>query len=268
MKNTILQLLSTLMQTVLRDNSLAQYHSAVIDAIVTIFKTLGLKCVPFLGQIIPGFLAVIRSSPPNRLESYFNQLGILVTIVRQHIRPHLPQILEVVQEFWQATPQVQATVLNLVEAISRSLEGEFKVYLAGLLPLMLGVLENDDTPRRIPSEKVLHAILVFGSSGEEYMHLIIPVIVRMFEKQQAPASIRKSAIDTIGKISRQVNISDFASTIIHPLSRVLASTDHILRQAALECICALIFQLGEDYIHYISLINKVMSPSEPLERLR
>ncbi len=249
--------INTLMQTVLKDSSLAQYHSAVIDAIVTIFKTLGLKCVPFLGQIIPGFLAVIRSSPPNRLESYFSQLSILVTIVRQHVRPHLPQILEVVQEFWQATPQVQATVLNLVEAIARSLEGEFKIYLADLLPLMLAVLEKDNTARRMPSEKVLHAILVFGSSGEEYMHLIIPVVVRIFEQQQAPVSIRKSAIDTIGKLSRQVNISDFASTIIHPLSRILASNDQVLRQAALECICALIFQLGEDYLHYVSLINKV-----------
>ncbi|KAE8131038.1 armadillo-type protein [Aspergillus pseudotamarii] len=49
----------TLLQNILRENSLTQYHSAVIDAIVTIFKTLSLKCIPFLGQIIPAFISVL-----------------------------------------------------------------------------------------------------------------------------------------------------------------------------------------------------------------
>ncbi|KAJ5176104.1 Serine/threonine-protein kinase tor2 [Penicillium canariense] len=248
----------TLLQNILRENSLVQYHSAVIDAIVTIFKTLGLKCVPFLGQIVPAFISVIRSSPPSRLESYFNQMAILVNIVRQHIRAFLPEIIDVIREFWDASYQVQGTILSLVEAISRSLEGEFRKYLARLIPLMLDTLEKDTTPRRQPSEKILHAFLIFGSSGEEYMHLIIPAIVRIFERPQHPQSIRKSAIDSLTKLSRQVNVSDFASLMVHPLSRVVANGDRVLRQAAMDCICALIFQLGQDFTHYIHLLSKVL----------
>lgn len=41
--------MNTLLQNVLKDVSLVQYHSTAIEAIVTVFKTLGLKCVPFLG---------------------------------------------------------------------------------------------------------------------------------------------------------------------------------------------------------------------------
>ncbi|KAI9827848.1 MAG: phosphatidylinositol kinase- protein kinase tor1 [Thelocarpon impressellum] len=249
--------INTLM-TVLRDGSLATYHSAVIDAVMNIFKTLGLKCVPFLHKIIPAFLLVIRNSPPGRLESYFNQLGILVTIVRQHVRNFLPEILDLIRDYWYASVPLQATILQLVEAVARSLEGEFKLYLARLLPLMLGVLEKDGTPRKVPSEKVLHAFLVFGSSSEEYMHLIIPVVVRLFERQQHPVGIRKQAIETVGKLSRQVNISDHASKIIHPLARVLAAGDQALRQAALDTLCALIFQLGRDYLHYVPMVNKVL----------
>ncbi|CAG7961711.1 unnamed protein product [Penicillium olsonii] len=248
----------TLMQNILRENSLAQYHSAVIDAIVTIFKTMGLKCVPFLGQIIPGFILVIRSSPTSRLESYFNQMAILVNIVRQHIRAFLPEIIEVIRDFWDTSYQIQGTILSLVEAIARSLEGEFRKYLAGLIPLMLGTLDEDTSPRRQPSEKILHALLIFGTSGEEYMHLIIPSIVRLFDRPQNPQSIRKSAIDSLTKLSRQVNVSDFASLMVHSLSRVVASGDRVLRQSALDCICALIFQLGQDFTHYINLLNKVM----------
>ena len=253
--------INTLLQNILRENSLVQYHSAVIDAIVTIFKTLGLKCVPFLGQIIPAFLSVIRSTPTSRLESYFNQLAILVTIVRQHIRAFLPEIIDVIREFWDASYQVQATILSLIEAISKSLEGEFKKYLAGLIPLMLDTLEKDNSPRRQPSERILHTFLIFGPSGEEYMHLIVPAIVRLFDKSQAPPGIRKSAIETLGKLSRQVNVSDFSSLMIHPLSRVIGGSDRALRQAALDGICALIFQLGQDFSHYIQLINKVRCSS-------
>ncbi|KAI0395542.1 TOR kinase [Xylariaceae sp. FL0594] len=247
---------------ILKDRSLVQHHAAVIEAIMNIFRTLGLECVSFLDRIIPAFLLVIRSSPQNRLEPYFNQLATLVSIVRQHIRTYLPSIVEILQEYWDVSPSLQSTILSLVEAISRSLEGEFKIYLAGLLPMMLGVLEKDSTTKRIPSEKVLHALLVFGSSAEEYMHLIIPVIVRTFEKHGQPTFLRKSAIETIGRISRQVNLNDYAAKIIHPLARILGSGEIALRVAALDTLCALIQQLGKDYLHFAGTINKVLQSSQ------
>lgn len=243
---------------ILKDTSLVSHHAAVIEAIMNIFRTLGLECVSFLDRIIPAFLEVIKDCPQTRRESYYNQLATLVSIVRQHIRNYLPEIIESLHLHWHESPSLQATILSLIEAISRSLEGEFKIYLASLLPAMLGVLEEDATTKRIPSEKVLHAFLVFGSSSEEYMHLIIPVIVRTFEKQGQPAFLRKSAIETIGKISRQVNLNDYAAKIIHPLIRILASGESSLRLAALDTLCALIQQLGRDYLHFIGTVNKVM----------
>ncbi|ROV89439.1 hypothetical protein VMCG_10211 [Cytospora schulzeri] len=244
---------------ILKDHSLVSYHAQVIDAIMNIFRTLGLECVSFLDRIIPAFLLVIRGTNGPRRESYFNQLATLVSIVRQHIRNFLPEIVEVVQEFWpNSSATLQSTILSLVEAISRSLEGEFKVYLAGLLPLMLDVLEHEPTSKRVASEKVLHAFLVFGSSAEEYMHLIIPVIVRAFEKPSNPTFLRRSAIETIGKISRQVNLNDFAAKIIHPLTRVLQTTDLTLRTAAMDTLCALIQQLGRDYLHFSHTVGKIL----------
>ncbi|KAI9699935.1 MAG: phosphatidylinositol kinase- protein kinase tor1 [Bogoriella megaspora] len=249
--------INTLM-SMLKDSSLMTYHSDVVSAVMNIYATMGIKCVSFLGQVVPGFITVIRMAPVGRLEGYFNQLGLLVRIVRQHIRPFLPAILETVQDYWGASSQLQATILSLIEAIARSLEGEFKVYLANVLPLMLGVLDQDTSQRRAPSEKVLHAFLIFGSSAEEYMHIIVPVIVRMFEKPGQPQRIRQSAIETLGKLSKQVNISEFATKIIHPLSRILAGPDATLKQTALDTICALIFQLGADYMHFVPTIDKIL----------
>lgn len=245
---------------ILKDQSLAQHHPLVVEAIMQIFRTLQLECIPFLDKVVPAFIAVIKTG--RGLESYFSQLSILVTIVKQHIRNFLPDIVTVLREQWTQSVPLQANILLLIEAISRSLEGEFKIYLASILPLMLGVFDKDNSPGRLPSGRVLHAFLVFGSSAEEYMHLIIPVIVSVFEKPQQPGPLRVAAIQTIGKISRQVNLNDFASKIIHPLARVLATTDTSgapLRVAALETLCALISQLGKDYLHFANTINKVLA---------
>ena len=249
---------NTLTQTVLSDPSLSQYHTAVIEAIVTIFKTLGVRCIPFLPEIIPSFLTIIRAAPSTRLEIYFNQLAILVSIVRVHIRNFANPLIELVEQFWSVNSSVQATILSLVEALSRALEGEFKGRITRVLPLMLGVLDSDVSVRRAASERILHTILVFGQSAEEHMHMIIPSLVRMFENQSNPVAIRKAAIDTIGKISRQVNISDYASLILHNLTALFAGKEQILRQAALDCICAYIFQLGREYLLYASTVKKVL----------
>lgn len=256
--------INTLLQTILADHTLVQYHSAVIDAIVTIFRTIGLKCVPFLGQIIPAFLSVIRNSHYARLDQYFNQLAGLVNIVKQHIRAFLPDIIPVIRQFWNVSKPVQSRILSLIEAISKSLEGEFKRYLAGLLPLILGVIEKDADVRRESSVRILHTFLVFGSSGEEYMHMIIPAIVSMFESPTASTNSRKAAIDTLSKLCRQVNVTDFASLMIHPLAKILSSpdkslagsTERSLKTAAMDCICSLVYQLGQDFVHYIPLVNR------------
>ena len=241
-----------------KDPSLSQYHSNVIAALMDIYSTMGLKCVTFLDQVVPAFLTVIKNAAQGPAEGYFNQLSQIVRIVRQHIRPHLHAILDTVQAFWTQRKEAIKTMLTLIESIARSLEGDFKIYLARVLPLMLDILRDDRTQARAPSERILRAFLVFGSSAEEYMHLIIPMLVRVFDKTGNPSHIRKQAMETIGRISRKVNISEFATRLIHPLCRVLASPEAQLRQVALDTLCALIFQFGPDYISFIPTVNKVL----------
>ena len=243
----------------IKDPSLSQYHSNIIDAIMNIYATMGTRAVPYLDSVVPSFLTIIKQAPPARIEGYFNQLSKLIRIVRQHIRPHLNDILECIQTMWSKKKEGFPTMLALVESIARSLEGEFKIYLAQVLPMLLAVLEDDRTPNRQPSERVFRAFLVFGSSAEEYMHLIVPVIVKIFDNPRQPQHIRRQAIDTIGKLSRKVNISEFATRIIQPLCRTLASPDGVLKQAALDTLCALIFQLGPDYLPFIPTVNKILA---------
>jgi FKBP12-rapamycin complex-associated protein len=224
-----------------------------------IFKTLGLKVVQFLPLVIPGFLSLMRTSTSGMLELYFHKLGALVSIVKQHIRNYLKDIFDLIDDYWTPVSSIQITIISLIEAIAKALDGELKVYLPRLLPHMLQIFDSDISERRQPTIKVLHAFVVFGANIEEYMHLVIPAVVKFFEKPDAPVSVRRQAISTITALCKKVNMFDYASRIIHPLARVLPVLPIEARNAAMDLLCALVFQLGTDYTKFIPVINKVLT---------
>ena len=49
---------------ILRDQSLSQHHHMVIQSLAFIFKSLGIKSVPYLSQIMPPFISAIRTCDP------------------------------------------------------------------------------------------------------------------------------------------------------------------------------------------------------------
>jgi FKBP12-rapamycin complex-associated protein len=70
---------------ILREPALSQHHNKVILAVMFIFNSLGMKCVPFLPQLIPPFLNVMRTHEDSLRESLFNQLGVLVRTLARHL---------------------------------------------------------------------------------------------------------------------------------------------------------------------------------------
>lgn len=70
---------------ILRDHTLSIHHTMVIQAVMFIFKSLGLKCIPFLPQIMPPFLQVMNTCESGFREFLFQQMGSLVSVVKQRI---------------------------------------------------------------------------------------------------------------------------------------------------------------------------------------
>jgi len=241
---------------ILRDPSLSVHHTGVVQAVIYIFKTLGLKCVSFLPQIMPAFLNMMRVCQVGNLEFYFQQLGILVTVVKQHIRNYLTEIYQLIQEFWNFNSNIQLTIISLMESIAIALNCEFKAYLPQLLPQLLQIFETDTSEKRQLTIKVLKAFIVFGSNLEEYLHLVIPVIIKLFERIDAPLDLRKEAIQTIGQLCKNVNFSDHASRIIHPLVRILPNPE--LRNDAMDTLIKLVLQLNSDYAIFVPMVNKIL----------
>lgn len=246
----------TTLMGLLKDPSLVTHHNAIAQAVIHIFKSLGLKCVPFLKQIVPGLLAVIRTSSHLMAEFIFRQLSNLVAVVKQHTRTYLSSIFEVVQEYF-SVPSLQPVILSLINSIAQALDGEFKAYVPRLLPLLISIIQNDKTRDRNPSIKVLNSFIIFGSNIEDHVHLIIPSIVSMFE--YTPINLRRAAINTLGELCRIINITDMTSRVIHPLLRILEKGPEELRKPCIDTICALCFSMGPEFSTFIPVINTVLS---------
>eukprot|EP00003_Mantamonas_plastica_P010783 TRINITY_DN2025_c0_g1_i1.p1 TRINITY_DN2025_c0_g1~~TRINITY_DN2025_c0_g1_i1.p1 ORF type:complete len:2240 (+),score=782.23 TRINITY_DN2025_c0_g1_i1:702-7421(+) len=242
---------------ILRDPSLQTHHKLVIQAVMYIFQSLGMKCVPFLPQIMPAFLGVMRSCDDGFREFLFQQLGKLVSIVKQHIRGYLDDIFALVQKYWHSSLLIH--IIVLVEEISNALKDEFKVYLPNLIPQMLTVLLNDRSEKHQPTLRVLRALETFGNNLEDYLHLVIPAVVKLVEQVDAPLNVRLNAVRTLCRLCRKLNIADYASRIIHPLARVLFSQYEDLRNEAILTLCALILQLQSDYAIFVPMVNKIMT---------
>lgn len=246
--------INTLMK-ILRDSSLSSHHTAVIQAIMHIFQTLGLRCVSFLGQIIPGIISVMHSCPPSLLEFYFQQLGLLVSIVKQHIRPHVDEIYGVIEEFYMI-PKLQITIISVIEAISKALEGELKRFVPRTLTFFLAIFENDKSSNKAVSIRILKSLVVFDTNLEDYAYFIIPVIVRMAEFSSG--TLKRMAIVILGKLAKNINLSEMSSRIVQTLVRILNSEERELIKATLNTLSILLLQLGTDFTIFIPVINKAL----------
>ena len=263
---------------ILKDQSLSNHHYKVIEAIMSIFKTQGLKCVTFLPQvscvqcmlrfisyissfvrtkIIPAFASVARTASSRVQVFHLEQLAILVSIIKQHVRTHTTEIFKLVKDLWDNV-LLQLPLMSLVEALGKALDAEFKPFIPMILPPILKVFEGELSDKTANTQmKIFDAFLTFGANIEEYLQLVIPLIVKTYERQDASTPLRKKAIHTIEGLTRRVNFSDHASRIIHPLVRVLNTGNNELRQAVLDALCALMLQLGSDFAIFDPTIRKV-----------
>ncbi|CAG9788845.1 unnamed protein product [Diatraea saccharalis] len=250
--------ISTLMR-ILRDPTLQQHHTSVVQAVTFIFQSLGIKCVPYISRVTPSLLYVARATDNNNFREFlFTQLAKLIAIVKQHIRNYLDKIFDLIKEFWTPNSPLQHTLILLVEHIAVALGSEFKVYMPQLMPQILRVLAHDTSKDRFVTEKLLYALQKFEDNLDDHMHLVIPSIVKLFDATDCPINVAKVAMETVDYLSDTLNYSELVSRIIHPLVRSL-DTCPPLRSTAMDTLCALIVQLGRKYNDFIPLVQKVIT---------
>eukprot|EP01125_Pyxidicula_operculata_P010120 TRINITY_DN3337_c0_g1_i2.p1 TRINITY_DN3337_c0_g1~~TRINITY_DN3337_c0_g1_i2.p1 ORF type:complete len:2473 (-),score=614.63 TRINITY_DN3337_c0_g1_i2:487-6948(-) len=271
--NALLQLL--------KDPSLSAHHKQAISSFNFMFKRLGLKLVSFLPQIIPAFITMLKNEAPAR-EFLFQELTVLVAIIKQHIRDYMDEILKVIASCW--TLPLSVPILQLIDELSQALRDGFTAWLPMVMPYIVRVFQQDHSDHRYPTEHALHTLVVLNTMVDDYMYLVVPHIVRLFDAKDVSWSIRKQALVTIGKLAKHVDLSDYAALIIHPLMRAVERAASIaqstnvqtpnnppsstpglpalaeqLINAAMDALCSMTKSLDRNFIVWIPLVRKILN---------
>ncbi|CAG7725809.1 unnamed protein product [Allacma fusca] len=248
--------IATLMR-IIRDNTLAQHHTSVVQAVTFVFKSLNISCVTYIPQVIPSLIQVIRTTEMQYKDFLFQQLGMLIAIVKQHIRNYLDDIFSLIKDFWMINPSLQVTIILVVEQVALALGSEFKIYLAKIIPLILKVLVHDNSRDRVVTANLMNALQKFGTNLDEFLHLILPPIVKLLDSPDVPVSVKKIAIETLDHLSSTLNFSDFSSRILHSFIRILDNHPE-LREATLDTLTSLVSQFGDKLKVFIPMVQRVL----------
>lgn len=166
-------------------------------------------------------------------------------------------VFNLITDIWDNVA-LQLPLVSLIEALSKALSAEFKPFLPTVIPLVLKVFDGELSDKRVSIQmKIFDAFQTFGANIEEYLHLVIPLIVKAYDRLDSTTPLRKKAIVTIDVLSKRVNFCDHASRIVHPLVRVLDGSSTELRQVAMDTLCSLCIQFGADFAIFVPTINKV-----------
>ncbi|XP_012554042.1 serine/threonine-protein kinase mTOR isoform X1 [Hydra vulgaris] len=250
------------MMRIMRDPVLAAYHHTAIQAVHFIFNNMGMKGVQYLPQLMPSYLNVIRTCEPGFRDYVLQMLGQLISVVKQHIRNYLDEIFSLIREYWVLTSQVtlQNTFIDLIVQLSIALGGEFKLYLPQILPHMLKVFNNDQSEHQVVTCKLLTSIQKFGESFDDYLHLLIPPVVKLFDSTSAQLTkeVQLAALETLEKLCDCADLREFSARIIHPIIRVLDNFPE-LRPAAMKTLAAIASQMGKSFSIFAPAVSKVLS---------
>lgn len=248
----------TSLMRMLRDPMLTQHHTSVAHSVTFIFQSLGIKCVPYISCVTPSLLYVIRNTEnTNFREFLLTQLAQLISVVKTHIRNYLEDIFDMIKEYWTPDSQLQPTLIMLVEHITVAIGMEFKVHLRKILPNILRLLKNDISKDRFLTEKLLLAIQKFENNLEDVLLSIVPSITELFDGRNVPMAISKLAMETIEHLSLYLYFKPYSAVLIQSLAKVL-DNNPFLRQTAMNTLCALIIQLGREYVDYIPSMERIL----------
>eukprot|EP00898_Chlorokybus_atmophyticus_P008681 jgi/Chlat1/8814/Chrsp90S08148 len=238
----------------LRDDSLVSHHLMVVRSLMYIFKALGLGCVPYLPKVMPVLFHVMRHCDDTLRDFMFQQLALL------HIRPYLRQVLQLVLEYWN-NKMLLLRILKLLEELSHALNEEFRGHLTELLLRCVSVIseaERSGDYSTVPH--ILKAFEAFGGNVDEHLHLLLPAYVRLFKPgvTSAPLEVRRIAIQSLAKLLQRMQLTGYASAVIHPLARVVDGPNDELREDAINAICSVAIALGNDFTIFVPMIRKLL----------
>ncbi|OLY85598.1 Phosphatidylinositol 3-kinase tor2 [Smittium mucronatum] len=244
---------------ILTDSKLIELHTDASQAILMVFSSLGFSCAKYLKDVVPSLMYAMKVGGFSQREFYLEQLGRLVSIEKQLIRPYLGEVFHLFKSDLGSSPNQQSAAIALIEVVSEALVGDFGPHLSTVLPFLLEVIEKDQSETRGPTSRVLHALRIISSNLDPYLLLTIPRIVGLLDFRKQTVAVIDSAIKTISSIVLSVNCRTFASCIVLSLIRLYKnSPTSSLQNQIMDLFCVLMQQLTDDFVLFMPAIHNAV----------
>jgi tetratricopeptide (TPR) repeat protein len=278
----------TALMKIMRDKTLQTLHSAVAHAIMAIFKSLGLRCLTYLDEVVPFLLQVVRQCGPGLRESLLQQLSQLVSIIQFHVVPYLPTLFDIIKDYWDEHLE---HVLALVQELSSTAFESVAPFIVKILPLLISSLS---VPKGItaqtmkkssaashalkPMELVLTCCDVLGTMLLSHLHIVVPTLCKLLAQLQEMEpdtlpwqvlTIRTlkhicSGPSTHLYVPEQTSV--IVSRVVHSvLKTIVISSDapqipsnHQIFDECLQTLCILGLQMGPRFVVFDSVIQKTI----------
>ena len=170
---------------ILTNPALTVHHSMVVQAIMFIFKSMTLGAAQFLPRVIPHLVNTIRTSSSHDLREFLlTQLAELAGIVREHLRPFLGDIFNLLDSLWGS--RHTSAICTLVSTLGIGIPEDFRQYSSNIVHRILGTFEDaqasgwllvpDQADRlRVTLKMVKNLRWAFS----EYFHILAPSLLQL-----------------------------------------------------------------------------------------
>ena len=107
----------------------------------------------------------------------------------------------------------------------------------------------------------LGALRALGPVLEDHLPLLLPGLVRLVGgggAGGAPLAVQEETLSAMHDLLPCMQLASYASTVLHPLIRVLDGPSDELRERALDVICSVALAVGPDFAVFIPTIKKAI----------
>eukprot|EP01125_Pyxidicula_operculata_P006159 TRINITY_DN2146_c0_g2_i1.p1 TRINITY_DN2146_c0_g2~~TRINITY_DN2146_c0_g2_i1.p1 ORF type:complete len:2397 (-),score=492.72 TRINITY_DN2146_c0_g2_i1:292-6513(-) len=216
---------------------LTNIQMAVIEAVMTIFKSMERGCVPYLRFFMPPLIEAMKTSgthTPGLREFLFKQLRILVGIIKHFTRDYLDVFMDMMDEYWDHENLTDQIIL-LLEEICKVIVDEFMPCLHRFLSRLIKVL-NTKSKHAI---YVLHSFKIFGTIIDDYLPQILPSVCNLIDPHSKNHELTKAALITLSNMAQIHDLAPFSVLIFQQLMLALDSPADV-QQHVLDALCVLL----------------------------
>ena len=240
----------TALTQILRDAQAAVLQKTVVQALLTIFRSLGArKTITHLESVVPLLLELLRSPDRQVQDFVLQELGAFVAQTGLFMGPYVDEIFEILLPMWQTQSFLLAVVL--IRQVATAFGDEFHRYVDRLFSPLFGVLRNNAAPSA-HRQAVLQLFMSFKFCLEPYAHFLGPCLAELVNV----ADMERAAISAIVQFSASLDLTPFIPSIVRAL--VVALRVEELQSPVVEALAVIGKESGPDFAPLVPLVEDAL----------